>query len=356
VQRDNWDLSAFYSYTENQLEDLNSPPPFVVDSRLEQVGHEVEAVLNYQQGERAVYTLGLGHYDYEFDRNPLNASSTLQSSNQYAYSSIFGQADVEFGGGFGLLASVRHDAHDSYDDATTYTVQLQYLCSLSGAKFYLKNATGYKVPSGQDLLFLDPSINPSALEPESSDSWEIGLQKSFLEDSARLSLAYFVSDITDLIDNDPNTFAFSQVDSESKGVELETRFAIADGLDLYANYTYLDAVVAAGSGFTGLSGDRLLRRPKHIISAGAHYRADCWSLGLELQGYYDREDIDSALFTRTSLEDFLLARVVGSYQVSENCQLYGRVENLFDEDYESSDGYEGRGLGAFAGVRVNFAQ
>ena len=69
IQRDDWDFSAFYSYTQNDLEATNAP--FFSDSDLNQVGHEFEALFNYRPGADATYTLGVGSYDYEFTRTPL---------------------------------------------------------------------------------------------------------------------------------------------------------------------------------------------------------------------------------------------------------------------------------------------
>jgi vitamin B12 transporter len=43
-----------------------------------------------------------------------------------------------------------------------------------------------------------------------------------------------------------------------------------------------------------------------------------------------------------------------SWQVSETIELYGRVENLTDEDYETARGYGTPGRGAFVGVRARF--
>ena len=58
------------------------------------------------------------------------------------------------------------------------------------------------------------------------------------------------------------------------------------------------------------------------------------------------------------LDDYLLTRIYGTYEVSENLSLSMRVENLTDEDYSyiSFGGApeKGRGLGAFAGAVVTF--
>ena len=43
-----------------------------------------------------------------------------------------------------------------------------------------------------------------------------------------------------------------------------------------------------------------------------------------------------------------------SYDVTDTTQAYLRVENLFDEDYETAGGYNTPGRSAFFGVRADF--
>ena len=43
-----------------------------------------------------------------------------------------------------------------------------------------------------------------------------------------------------------------------------------------------------------------------------------------------------------------------SYTVSDKLEVYGRIENLFDEDYETIRRYGVVGRGAFIGARQTF--
>ena len=43
-----------------------------------------------------------------------------------------------------------------------------------------------------------------------------------------------------------------------------------------------------------------------------------------------------------------------SYDVNDNMQVFGRVENLFGRDYESSRGYAGTERAFFGGVKGTF--
>ena len=43
-----------------------------------------------------------------------------------------------------------------------------------------------------------------------------------------------------------------------------------------------------------------------------------------------------------------------SYPVNETFEVYGRVENAFDDDYETTRNYGSPGRGVYAGVRARF--
>ncbi|MNC89725.1 vitamin B12/cobalamin outer membrane transporter [compost metagenome] len=57
--------------------------------------------------------------------------------------------------------------------------------------------------------------------------------------------------------------------------------------------------------------------------------------------------------TRT-LDEFVLVSLAGSYEMTESIELFGRVENLLDEDYEEVFGNNTPGIGVYAGFRVGF--
>ena len=353
VERDNWDFSTFYSYSENVLEATQTL--FLNDNLLEQTGHEAEAVFHFRPGEDATYTLGSGYYEYQFDRSPLTPGFFNQPANfRYSYGSVFGQADIDLPADFNVVTSIRHDSHDTYRDATTYSVQLSHHLESTGSTLFGKIATGYKAPVGQDLLFTLPGVDLSTIEPEESHSWEVGIRQDLFGKRGSLGLTWFHNDIENLIDNDPFTFVFSQVDAETEGLEVEAEMKLTEELDFYANYTWLDARVVGGAGFAGLPGDRLLRRPRHTVNAGLVWSTDRFDLGAEIQGGFDR--IDGPAFGTNEpffADDYMIARLFGSRQITDRWEIYGRIENLFDERYVYTRGFEAAGFGIFGGVRIS---
>jgi vitamin B12 transporter len=49
-----------------------------------------------------------------------------------------------------------------------------------------------------------------------------------------------------------------------------------------------------------------------------------------------------------------LANLALSYDITGNIQVFGRVENLLDEDYEEVKGFGTPELSAFGGCRLSF--
>jgi len=352
MTRDDWDFSTFYSHTTNELEAAKDA--FFNDNLLEQTGHELEAVFNYRPTDEATWTLGAGYYGYEFERTPIIPGPfNLPSEFKFSYTSVFAQADLELPGNFQLLTSGRFDEHDSFTSKGTYTAQLSREFEATGTTLFAKSSTGYKAPSGQDFIFLAPDIDPTTLQPEESLTWEIGARQTVFNERSSVALTYFQADVENLIDVDPFTFVDPAiVDTESQGLELEFVYSPAENLRFYSNATWLDAIITDGQylgGFGGNSGDRLTRRPEYSLAGGVIVSGDTWKLGAEIRGAYER--LDAPNF---SLDDYTVARLFGSVEVTENVELYGRLENVFDLDYENTSGFEAAGFGVFGGVRVVF--
>ena len=55
-----------------------------------------------------------------------------------------------------------------------------------------------------------------------------------------------------------------------------------------------------------------------------------------------------------ALPDYELLDLSANYQISDQLDLYWRVENLTDENYFEVTGFHTSGRAGYAGVRVNF--
>lgn len=258
----------------------------------------------------------------------------------------------KFGDDFFLTAGARYDDNDDFGSHTTYRVSGAYLISFSASELKLKGAfgTGFRAPSlyeiaynGSSLASL-PAFGTMPTEEE-SQGFDIGVAWS-TNNGLYLEANYFDQTISDEIFFDLVDFSgYLQASgtTDSRGVELTGEIELLETLSLIANYTYNDTENASGS--------TRVHRPEHLANLGINWRPldGKLVLGLNIRGSYDAEAIDGA-----TLDDYEVVDLNASYEIVKGLQLYGRMENLLDEDYEEVPTYNTSGTAAYAGVRYSF--
>ena len=136
--------------------------------------------------------------------------------------------------------------------------------------------------------------------------------------------------------------------TKAQGVEIDLAVKPTSDLTVAANYTLTDAKDKS----SGLS---LLRRPKHSVNLSVDWNAADWlKLGASLQMLSDSADVDFQSFARTNLDGYALASLRAAVPVNAMIEFYGRIENLFDSEYETVSGYGTYGRNAHVGVRARF--
>jgi vitamin B12 transporter len=139
-------------------------------------------------------------------------------------------------------------------------------------------------------------------------------------------------------------------ETEARGLELAAEARPTERLSLTAAYTALRTENRSRDDSN--RGRTLARRPETSLYASADYR---WTGGAALGLGVQRvgESFDDAA-NRTPLEGYTLVDLRGSHPIREGAELFGRVENLLDESYETAAGYGAQGRTAALGVRVRF--
>jgi vitamin B12 transporter len=265
------------------------------------------------------------------------------------------QYDLAIDEHIGIGAALRHDDNERFDDADTYKVQASYRFDF-GTRLRAAAGSGIKNPGVFELFGFDPDFfigNPN-LEPERSEGWEIGVEQSLAEGRVLLGVTYFDSTLRDEIFTNfsPPTFVASPrnrtTDSTQNGIEVSASAQLGS-LNIAASYTDLNA---------NENGAEELRRPPHIGSLNIGWRTPSNRAGVNLTVRYNGEMLDNN-FTgigpaRIALSEFTLVNLDADFNLNERTQLYGRVENLFDESYEEIFSYRAAGRAGFAGVRLKF--
>lgn len=255
-----------------------------------------------------------------------------------------------------LAGNLRYDDNEHFGGARTWRFAPAYLIEETGTKIKGSYGTAYKAPSLSqrfqdfpDFLFV---ANPN-LKPEESTGWDIGFEQAVLGGRAQFGATYFHNDITNLINGTPFSMVTftSSVDNigraKTTGVELFAAADLTDALRVRADYTYMEA-------FNQITGKELTRRPREKLTVSAGWKPIKPLLLTGSVTYVGNSlDLERSTFApQVVLPGYALVNVAADYAVNDNVSLFGRIDNLFDKKYQNPAGFEGTGIGAYAGVRL----
>lgn len=276
--------------------------------------------------------------------------------------SVYGQLQAKPIAGLTLTGGVRHDDHDTFGGATTYQAGAAWSPNAGATVIRANYGEGFKAPSlyqlyspyGSETLRKTYSF-VTALKPEEAKSWDLGVEHAVLDGRLRGSITYFDRDTTNQIDflssNAVPSFGYyaNIAKARAKGVELEGAYEVNSILTVSANYTNMDATNrSAGANY----GKDLPRRAGETASADATVTLPSGlNGGVTMQ--YVGHSFDNVTNTRR-LKSYVLTDVRIAYPINQTFEVYGRIENLFDQQYETIYRYGTLGRGAFAGVRARF--
>jgi vitamin B12 transporter len=136
--------------------------------------------------------------------------------------------------------------------------------------------------------------------------------------------------------------------TEAEGIELGLVARLGERLICNANYTDMDTKNLGSENF----GLELARRPGQTLNGELRY---AWDFGLTTTvavthaGRTFDDAANTVVVDGYTVVDFRVA-----YAVRDKLELYGRLENAFDEEYETIARYGTPGRGAFVGVRQTF--
>jgi vitamin B12 transporter len=206
--------------------------------------------------------------------------------------------------------------------------------------------TGFKAPS---LVQLYSSYGNRDLDAETTTGWDVGVDQDVIKDTLSSSISFFRNNYDDLITFNPATFILENIDkSYTQGFEVGANLEATESLSFRMAYTYTDTENES-------TGESLLRRPRNKNSLTAVY-APTENLRAQLQWrvYSSRFDNDFSAFPpeRVALAGYGIVDLSVSYRLNESFELFSRIDNLFDKEYEEVLGFGTMGAAAFAGIKA----
>lgn len=350
--------TSFIRRYSNALDDFdNIRPNIYSDSYNRSSRIKFEWQNNLRFIENNLITIGI-----ETEREKAN-TSYLSESEWGPYNSTFPEESVVTTGIYiqdqvnvsnALFASIglRLDKHQKFGSVTTFRFAPAYYYSDLDLKLKFTYGTGFKAPS---LYYLfDPMFGNPELKPEKSKGWDLGFEKYLSDKKILIGFTYFNLRMDDMFGFDSNFRTVNIARASSKGFELYTFLLTIEKFSINANYTFTETrdLFNGSADFN----QQLLRRPKNQASVNVNYIISenlNLNTGLRYMGKRDDKDFSTFPAQRVTLPEYILVNISASYKLFEYFQLTGRVENLFDEEYEEVLYYGTLGRSFYLGLNIN---
>ncbi len=249
-----------------------------------------------------------------------------------------------------LTAGGRFDHFNQFGGVWTWRVAGSYRIAASDTVLHASAGTGFSPPSSQDKIF----GNNFDLDPERGRGWDAGVRQKFWEGRIALGATWFENRLTNLIGFSGLFETLNLGAARTRGLEFEAVVEPFPELSFRASYTFLEAIKTSAADIAQPEGARLPRRPRHEGYFSASYR---WfgklRTTVETKVVSAREELSFG-GPNFDIEDYAVINLAAEYPLTPDVVLYGRVENLTDEQYAEVFGFPALGRGAYAGVRVNF--
>ena len=252
-------------------------------------------------------------------------------------------------------------------------------------------------PNGPELI---KQYHVSPIGPETSRTYDGGVDQQLWNGRARVTVTYFHNEFTNGVEfvpqsallalglpaaSDPAVQYGAAVNSQAfraQGVEFASEYKLGSHLFARGGYTYLDARVQqsfsseslpsynpafpniAIGAFSPLVGSRPFRRAPHTGYFGLTYNQSKWygSFTGTLVGRRDDSDfLTDAEFgntlllpNRNLLGSYQRLELGGGYQVMRSVNVFADMQNLLSEHYSEAFGYPALPFTVRAGVKISF--
>lgn len=349
-----------YGRTEIDRDDYN--PAMANEKTFEATGRnerfEYQGTFDIAQGWFA--TFGAEHEKSRFE----SASPPFsRDGGKTDITSFYGQLTGEVLSGLNLSGGVRHDDHATFGGKTLFSAGAAWSLE-SGTVLRASYGEGFKAPTLYQLFSEYGNLD---LSPERAKGWEAGIEQRLFNDALVVGATWFERTTRDQIDYAscfinpadplcvvPGTttprygYYLNTANARTRGVELAAAAHIGS-LSLTGNYSWMKSENRTEGQYFG---NWLRRRPRETANVAADY---IWSFGLSTGAavrWSGKTYEDEANTIR--LDDYTLVDLRAEYPIGEGLTLFGRVENLFDEQYQTVLNYSTFGRSVYAGIRARF--
>lgn len=239
-----------------------------------------------------------------------------------------------------LTGGVRVDDHSRFGTETTGRVAAAYNPTQQ-LTLRASWGQGFKAPTILQLSGAGFTLPNPDLQPETSESFDAGIDWRSEDGRSEVSVTVYDADIENLIQF-ASTGYFNEAMVDTTGLELTGRYDLTPWLSVSASYGYIGA--------SDSNGNQLIRIPEHSGDVTFAIDPDGPFSGAILVRYNGNQpDLGG-----NEIEEWTRVDLNGSYDLNDKVELFGRIENLFDEEYQYILGYGTPDLSGSVGIRLRY--
>lgn len=339
-----WDhkLSFSYSATARKYNDEPDPAHLTDNTHnwFKSNIRKVEWQNNFRPADWSTLTCGV---EYEEERGYGDGRSTNDRINRKSLDNqgYYIQNQFKFLDNLFITPGVRIDYYQLFDTEDTYKLSAAYLIPETKTKLKANWGTAFKAPSLYQL-YLSNGGNPN-LNPNESRSFDFGFSQGLRDNKASFDLTYFHNDFKNMITWDSG---YKNVDNvETRGLELSCFLKPAEPLTVKANYTYTETQDKDDN-------KELDKRPKNQASLNLNWAfLEKGNINFTATYVGHRWNESSNL---NRMKQYVKADLYGSYKPLKDLQIFAKIENLFDKQYQEIRGYSTAGRSLYLGCKKEF--
>lgn len=333
-------LAASYATTDR---DFDEPTGYYRFSTFDSRRKALDYQGNLHLRDADIATIGLSVDEEEGKTtNTVGTTTSTGLDDSVTTKSAFVQYQAAITSDLTLTVGGRVDDHEQFGTEGTWRATGAYQVPATGTVLRASYGTANKAPTLYQLY--DPFYGNKNLSAEDGKGADIGFDQKLLDGRVGFGASLFRNSYKNMIGFSNGYINVAR--ARTKGVELTFEATPVENLLIQANYTYLDAK-------DRVTGRDLPRRPQDTLNASVDWTViEGVDVGAALR--YVGKQRDTASATSPILDSYTTVDFTARWAVLDNVSLFGRVENLFDEDYQEVRTYRAPGRSAFGGVTVTF--
>jgi len=244
----------------------------------------------------------------------------------------------------------RFDEHSLSGNEDSHRATLAYLFDDKSTKLKSSYGTGFRFPSLYETYYVNGVYK--SIYAENSESFDFGIEKSFLDLGLSIDASYFNVKYHDTLegwkrDGAWKTWNFPGV-VKSQGLELVSKWKKSETLNFSLNYTYTSTYDGAEQDDPNKNENyhnaQMVRVPRNIVNLATNMKIPGYkNLDLTLNTKWSDEARDYGNGNRTwrdeTIDDYLVNDLSIKYNLWNTYNLFFDVNNILDEKYETARDY-----------------